>query len=55
VSELFDIDGRNWDFDKLIQIFNPADAEEIARIKIPSRLPEDFICVAHEEVRPLLY
>lgn len=24
VSELFDIDGRSWDFDKLIQIFNPA-------------------------------
>ncbi|RLM86916.1 hypothetical protein C2845_PM04G12630 [Panicum miliaceum] len=43
VSELLDIDGRSWDFDKLIQIFNPADAEEIAKIKIPNRLPEDFI------------
>ena len=43
VSELLDIDGRGWDFDKLIQIFNPPDAEEIAKIKIPCRLPEDFI------------
>jgi hypothetical protein len=28
------IDGKNWDFGKLIRIFNPADSEEIARIKI---------------------
>jgi hypothetical protein len=43
VSELVDIDRRNWDSNKLIQIFNQADAEEIAKIKIPSRLPKDFI------------
>jgi hypothetical protein len=38
-----DIDGSNWDFNKLIQIFNPADAKKIAKKKISSRLPEDFI------------
>jgi len=43
VSELLGIDGRNWDFDKLSHLFNPADVEEIAKIKIPTRLPEDFI------------
>jgi len=43
VSELLDIDGRGWDFDKLIHIFNPADVEEIAKIKIPARASEDFI------------
>jgi hypothetical protein len=43
VSELLDIDGREWDFDKLIHIFNPADVEEISKIKIPARWSEDFI------------
>jgi len=43
VSELLDIDGRGWDFDKLIHIFNPADVEEIAKTKIPARASEDFI------------
>jgi hypothetical protein len=40
---LLDIEGRGWDFDKLIRIFNPADAEEIAKIKLQPRLPDDFI------------
>ena len=43
VSELLDTDGRDWDFDRLIQIFNPADVEEIVKIKIPARRMEDFI------------
>ena len=37
------MEGRDWDFDRLIQIFNPADVEEIAKIKIPARRMEDFI------------
>ena len=43
VSKLLDIVGRGWDFDKLIHTFNLPNVEEIAKIKIPSRLPEDFI------------
>ena len=43
VSELLDTEGRDWDFDRLIQIFNPADMEKIAKIKIPARRMEDFI------------
>ncbi|KAG2622145.1 hypothetical protein PVAP13_3NG281941 [Panicum virgatum] len=43
VSQLLDIEGRGWDLQKLPQIFNLADAEEIAKIKIPVRASEDFI------------
>ena len=43
VSELLDIDGRGWDLDKLPRLFNPADVEEITKIKIPARAPEDLI------------
>jgi len=43
VSELLDIEGRGWDLNKLPQIFNLADAEEIAKIKIPTRAKDDFI------------
>ena len=43
VSELLDIDGRGWGFDKLIHIFNPADVEEIAKIKIPARASKDSL------------
>jgi hypothetical protein len=38
---LLDIDGRDWDLDKLIRIFNPTDA--ISKIKIPSRPLEDIL------------
>ena len=43
VSELLDIDGRDWDVGKLVQIFNPVDVEEILKIKIPGRAVEDLI------------
>lgn len=43
VSELLDTDGRDWDVDKLIHLFNPADVEEITKIKIHVRSSEDFI------------
>ncbi|RLN15823.1 hypothetical protein C2845_PM02G17800 [Panicum miliaceum] len=43
VSELLDLDGREWDFDKLIHIFNPEDVEEISKIKIPAPSSEAFI------------
>jgi len=43
VSELLDSEGKDWDFDKLIHVFNPADVEELAKIKIPARRMEDFI------------
>ena len=43
MSELLDLEGNDWDFDKLIHVFNPADVEEIAKIKIPARRMEDFI------------
>ena len=43
VSELLDIEGRGWDLNKLPQIFNLADAEEIAKIKIPTRAMDDFL------------
>ncbi|KAF8740822.1 hypothetical protein HU200_013702 [Digitaria exilis] len=43
VSELLDIDGKDWDFDKLARLFNPADADAIAKIKLPARVSEDFL------------
>jgi hypothetical protein len=30
VSELLDINGRDWDLDKLAVLFNPADADVLA-------------------------
>jgi hypothetical protein len=49
VSELLDIDGRGCDFNKINQIFNQPDTEEIAKIKIPTRLSEDFIAWHREK------
>ena len=43
VAELLDANGRQWDFNKLIAMFNPADADAIARIKIPTRASEDVL------------
>lgn len=43
VSELLHSDGRDWDYDKIVHIFSPADVEEISKLKIPIRAPEDFI------------
>ena len=45
-----DIEGRGWNFDKLIQIFNPAYAEEIAKIKIPPRSSNDFVAWHVEKI-----
>lgn len=41
--ELFNIQGNDWDQDKLKRIFNQADAEIIAKIKVPQRQAEDFL------------
>lgn len=43
VSDLLDQEGRDWDADKLANIFNRADIEAISRIKLPSRHAEDFL------------
>lgn len=43
VSELLDINGCDWDFEKLIGYFNSADADAIAKIKLPAGQSEDFI------------
>lgn len=43
VSKLLDINGLDWDYGKLAGIFNLADAEAIAKIKLPERLTEDFL------------
>ncbi|CAN6246919.1 unnamed protein product [Urochloa humidicola] len=43
VSELLDIDGKDWDYDKLAGIFNPTDVEAIANIKLPLRHSDDFL------------
>ncbi|KAG2657216.1 hypothetical protein PVAP13_1KG187831 [Panicum virgatum] len=43
VAELLDANGRQWDFNKLIAMFNPADADAIARIKIPTHASEDVL------------
>lgn len=43
VSELLDISGQHWDYDRLIDIFNPADVDATAKIKLPARLSEDFV------------
>lgn len=41
---LGDIQGRDWDYDKLVgNIFNQADADTIAKIKLPERPAEDFL------------
>jgi len=37
VSDLLVSDGTDWDRDRLIAYFNPADIEAILRIKLPSR------------------
>jgi hypothetical protein len=29
VSELLDVDGRHWDYDKMRAVFNPADADAL--------------------------
>nr|TKW32817.1 hypothetical protein SEVIR_2G192400v2 [Setaria viridis] len=38
-----DGDGRDWDYDKLVGYFNPADADAIAKIKLLARRTEDFL------------
>lgn len=43
MSELLDPEGLDWDYSKLVSIFNPADADAISRIKLPARRMEDFI------------
>jgi hypothetical protein len=43
VSELLDPQGNDWDYDNSGASFNDADAEAIAKIKIPSRHSDDFI------------
>ena len=43
VSDLLVSDGTDWDRDRLIAYFNPADIEESLRIKLPSRRCDDFI------------
>lgn len=40
---MLDFERRDWDYDKLTGYFNPADAEAIAKIKIPTRHAEDFL------------
>lgn len=34
VSELLDSDGRDWDYNRIIAVFNPADADAIAKIRL---------------------
>lgn len=43
VSELLDSQGHDWDYDKLVHIFNHVDAEAIGKIKLPARQTEDFL------------
>jgi ribonuclease HI len=43
VSELLNSQGYGWDHDKLVRIFNQADAEMIAKINIPPRMTEDVL------------
>ena len=43
MSNLLVSDGTDWDRDRLIAYFNPADIEAILRIKLPSRRCDDFI------------
>jgi hypothetical protein len=43
VAELLDTSGRDWDYNKLVAMFNPADVEAIAKIKIPARASEDVL------------
>jgi ribonuclease HI len=43
VSDLLVSDGTDWDRDRLIGYFNPADVEAILKIKLPSRRCDDFI------------
>lgn len=35
-----DIDGKDWDFDKLFWFFNPADVNAISKIKLPARISD---------------
>ena len=49
VSGLLVSDGTDWDRDRLIAYFNPADIEESLRIKLPSRRCDDFIAWQKEK------
>ena len=48
---MLDINGRDWDFDKIAGIFNPANADAIAKIKLPLRPLEDFLAWHMEKTR----
>jgi hypothetical protein len=49
VSKLLDPQGNDWDYDRLRGFFNDADAEAIAKIKIPRRHSDDFIAWSLEK------
>jgi hypothetical protein len=49
VSELLDSAGADWDYNKIVGIFNLADVEAILKINLPVRPSEDFLAWAMEK------
>lgn len=43
VSDLLNSDGSDWDYSRILAVFNPPDADAIARIKLPSRRVDDVL------------
>jgi hypothetical protein len=43
VSDLLDLEGCDWDYNRIAAIFNPADADAIAKIKLSERRTEDVL------------
>jgi hypothetical protein len=43
VSELLNAEGSDWDYNKIVAVFNNADAEAITKIKLSGRRSEDVL------------
>ena len=43
VSELLNAEGSDWDYNKIVPVFNNADAEAIMKIKLSERRSEDVL------------
>lgn len=43
VADLLNSDGSDWDYNRINNIFNPADGEAITKIRLGRRRTEDFV------------
>ena len=51
VSELLNAEGSDWDYNKIVPVFNNADAESIMKIKLSERKIGGRAGLAHGKVR----